>query len=89
MVKRYEIMATREGVSIKAFCSGNYVLHSDYAALQASHARLLEALTFLWNEYKSIADSGDAGFWSAEETPEGIKAMAAIDAAQPFAEDAK
>ncbi|WP_028711040.1 hypothetical protein [Paracoccus pantotrophus] len=39
-----------------------------------------EALSGLMEAYKEIADSGDAGFWKAEETPEYQAAVAALRA---------
>ncbi len=48
------------------------------ARLIAAAPELLEALQFLFNSYKSLADSGDAGNWNIEDQPEGIKAMEAI-----------
>ncbi|MEG4645165.1 hypothetical protein VB636_20770 [Paracoccus sp. APAP_BH8] len=38
------------------------------------------ALSGLMEAYKEIADSGDAGFWKAEETPEYQAAVAALRA---------
>lgn len=43
---------------------------------------LLDALEELFSSYKQLADSGDAGNWSVEELPEGIKALAAIASAK-------
>lgn len=40
MVKRWDASGVLEVEECK---TGDFVLHSDYAALQASHARLLEA----------------------------------------------
>jgi len=40
--------------------------------------RLREALSGLMGAYKAVADSGDAGFWKAEETPEYQAARAAL-----------
>lgn len=53
-------------------------LNEANARLIAASPDLLEALEMLWREYKALADSGDAGFWSAEDTPEGMVALAAI-----------
>ncbi|WP_395175091.1 hypothetical protein [Roseibium alexandrii] len=39
---------------------------------------LYEALTDLFNNYRTLADSGDAGFWALEETEAGQKALAAL-----------
>ena len=35
-------------------------------------------------ELKALADSGDAGFWKAEDTAEYIEALAAIKAADAY-----
>jgi len=39
---------------------------------------LLEALEYLFADYKALADSGDAGNWALEDITAGKKAMAAI-----------
>jgi len=52
------------------------------ARLIAAAPNLLEALEELFSSYKQLADSGDAGNWSVEELPEGVKALAAIDRAK-------
>jgi hypothetical protein len=41
--------------------------------------RLAEALRELFDDYKRLADSGDAGFWRLEETESGKKALAALE----------
>jgi hypothetical protein len=41
--------------------------------------RLREALSDLLTRYKSLADSGDAGFWDCEEQAEVIAARAALN----------
>ena len=46
--------------------------------LAAAAPELLAALETLMRAYTELADSGDAGFWKAEETEEGKKALAAI-----------
>ena len=46
--------------------------------LAAAAPELLEALDTLMRKYTELADSGDAGYWKAEETEEGKKALAAI-----------
>lgn len=51
------------------------------AKLIASSPNLLEALQNLMKEYKSIADSGDCGWWKAEEQEKYINAQKAIQKA--------
>lgn len=46
--------------------------------LAASAPELLSALETLMSAYIELADSGDAGYWKAEDTVEGKKALAAI-----------
>lgn len=46
--------------------------------LAAAAPELLSALDTLMEAYTELADSGDAGYWKAEETEEGKKALAAI-----------
>ena len=46
--------------------------------LAVSAPELLSALDTLMNAYIELADSGDAGYWKAEDTVEGKKALAAI-----------
>jgi hypothetical protein len=41
---------------------------------------LADALELLFDDYKELADSGDAGNWKLEETDVGMKAMAALAA---------
>lgn len=54
---------------------------AQHAAHAINHVdALADALEFLLNEYVALANSGDAGKWSAEETPEGVKAIAALAA---------
>jgi hypothetical protein len=48
------------------------------ARLIAAAPDLLAALQVLFSDYKFLADSGDAGFWSLEDTDEGQQALAAI-----------
>lgn len=48
------------------------------ARLIAAAPELLEALQALFADYKRLADSGDAGYWSLEDTEEGKLALAAI-----------
>jgi hypothetical protein len=40
--------------------------------------QMRSALKALFDSYKAIADSGDCGYWSIEDTPEGKQAMAAL-----------
>jgi hypothetical protein len=46
--------------------------------IHAVNAELLEALKALFDDYKALADSGDAGFWSLENRDVGKQALAAI-----------
>ena len=41
---------------------------------------LCDALQLLFDDYKELADSGDAGNWKLEETDVGMKAIAALKA---------
>lgn len=43
---------------------------------------LLDALRMFVTEYVELVDSGDAGFWNAEDEPKVIKARAAIAKAE-------
>ena len=51
-----------------------------YAHPPQPSEKVAEALRGLMAAYKEIADSGDAGFWKAEETPEYQSAEAALRA---------
>ncbi len=42
------------------------------------------ALNNLFDDYKQLADSGDAGHWSLEDIPEGKEAIEALDAYERF-----
>lgn len=44
--------------------------------------KLLAALESLFDSYKQLADSGDAGNWRIEDQPEGKQAIAAMAAAR-------
>jgi len=48
------------------------------AALIAAAPELLEALKALFADYKTLADSGDAGFWSLENRSVGKQVLALI-----------
>jgi hypothetical protein len=50
--------------------------------LHEENKELLVALKALFDDYKSLADSGDCGNWSLEDTDEGKAAIAAIRKAE-------
>lgn len=52
------------------------------ARLIAAAPEMYEALKALFESYKELADSGDAGFWSLEDTLEGKQALAALSKAE-------
>ena len=49
--------------------------------LMAAAPELLEALQCLFENYKQLADSGDAGNWRLEDEPAGKKALHVINKA--------
>lgn len=53
----------------------------DNGAIMAAAPDLLEALQSLFDNYKQLADSGDAGNWRLEDEPAGKKALHAINKA--------
>lgn len=54
---------------------------AQYAAHAINHADALAgALQALFDDYKALADSGDAGNWKLEETAVGAEAMVALAA---------
>lgn len=60
-------------------CTG-CLMEALYAHPPQPSETVAEALSGLMEAYKEIADSGDAGFWKAEETPEYQAAVAALRA---------
>ncbi|NTG61800.1 hypothetical protein G6L45_16085 [Agrobacterium rhizogenes] len=52
------------------------------ARLIAAAPDLLEALKALFEDYKNLADSGDAGNWKLENLEVGKRALAAIAKAE-------
>ena len=57
---------------------GNEAEADANARLIAAAPALLEALQALYDDYKQLADSGDAGFWRLEDCDVGKQAMAAL-----------
>lgn len=51
-------------------------------AAPQSESDVVAALQALFDDYKELADSGDAGFWSLEDTPVGKQALAALENAR-------
>lgn len=58
-----------------------YVALYDNAVLYAAAPTLYAALEELFIRYKQLADCGDAGNWSLEDTPQGKQALAALSQA--------
>lgn len=50
--------------------------------MTALEKQLEKALRELFDSYKQLADSGDAGNWAIEDYPEGKNALAALAAAE-------
>ncbi len=46
--------------------------------LQRDNRRLRKALQALYDDYKALADSGDAGYWKLEDTEAGKQALRAL-----------
>lgn len=55
-----------------------YVHERLYTAQQETIAALVEALEVMVQEAVELAESGDAGFWDAEEIPSMIASRAAL-----------
>lgn len=53
----------------------------DNGTIMAAAPDLLDALQCLFDNYKQLADSGDAGNWRLEDEPAGKKALNAINKA--------
>lgn len=54
--------------------------YAEILTLRQQRDILLEALECLFDSYKRLTDSGDAGNWWVEDTDEGKKALTAIAA---------
>lgn len=52
------------------------------AHLIAAAPKLYEALKAMTEDFKRLSDSGDAGFWNAEDQPEYQQAMQSLAAAR-------
>lgn len=72
------VVATTGGYS--STTDGERVHHENEAnaRLIAAAPAMYEALKALFDDYKQLADSGDAGFWRLEDNAAGQQALAAL-----------
>ncbi|MEP8655832.1 hypothetical protein ABKV48_15775 [Enterobacter hormaechei] len=77
-----EMMTTFHGVTIgDTYIEAATRNEIEDAQLIAAAPDLLDALQSLFDNYKQLADSGDAGNWRLEDEPAGKKALHAINKA--------
>ena len=67
---------------LRPFVDEMIAIQKENARLHEVNAELVEALQALFDDYKRLADSGDAGNWSLEDLPVGQQAIAALRKAQ-------
>lgn len=75
------IESTSRGITLAIVGPGDSTTYTEdmvNAQLIAAAPELLEALQCLFDDYKELADSGDAGNWHIEDKPAGKKALHAI-----------
>lgn len=83
---RYNVCPTvTAGGSAKGMLDEREVIRANAAFIVKAvnnHDALVRALRALYGSYKQLADSGDAGNWSIEDTDEGKQALAALAAVE-------
>jgi len=75
---RGEVVSKSEGLIAELVVNGR---EDNNGSLIAAAPDLLDALQCLFDNYKQLADSGDAGNWRLEDEPAGKKALHAINKA--------
>jgi hypothetical protein len=75
----FEVLASMRNAYAKTMLVAKAAAHKEKAAVPRD--QVIAALQGLFDSYKRLADSGDAGNWSLEETDEGKAALAALAAA--------
>lgn len=72
----------RNSRDVHAHSLARMIMDAIPRAAPQSDSDVVAALQALFDDYKELADSGDAGFWSLEDTPVGKQALAALENAR-------